>query len=49
VLDAVVWSALLAGFLLGAWWGGSRRISEMNEDDDVLSREFEALLDNNGR
>jgi hypothetical protein len=36
---AVVWSALLAGFLLGAWWGGSRRISEMNEYDDVLSRE----------
>jgi hypothetical protein len=46
---AVVWSALLAGFLLGAWWGGSRRISEMNEYDDVLSQEFKALLDNNER
>jgi hypothetical protein len=46
---AVVWSAFLAGFLLGAWWSASRSISEMNEYYDVLSREFKPLLDSNGR
>jgi hypothetical protein len=46
---AVAWSALLAGFLLGAWWSASRSISEMSEYRDALSREFKALLDNNER
>ena len=46
---AVVWSAFLAGFLLGAWWSASRSISEMKEYYDVLSREFKALLDTSGR
>jgi hypothetical protein len=45
---SLVWSALLVGFLLGAWWAGSRRNDEIIEYEAARSEELHRRLKGGG-